>query len=205
MRCDRTRHALMERRLELLDAAGQRELARHLERCPACRAVEIEERLLDDDLAGLGSISPVRVNLAGRVMAEVRALGPVPRVHVPGRHLAASFAAAAVLAFAVIAGGWSNLDLVPEAVALVGTLLDALGSVASAALVIPAALFRAVTGLAGALTGILAGFAPLLRWIVPASICATAAVFATVTLLTTVMVGRELVPSGTGRPKGELR
>jgi len=102
MTCSRAREAIVERRLGLLSPGESWALQAHVGSCRACAAEAAWERRLGNDLALLREPYPLELDLRARVLANVGALGAVPRREVTDRQLTWG-AIAALLAFAALA------------------------------------------------------------------------------------------------------
>ena len=140
MRCERFRHARLDRELGLVAPATEEALDAHLATCVACRELAAVETIVTDGLARLGALEPPPVQVHDRVLASLGALGRPARSPVPAVDLAWAFAVAIGASIALVAGtvaaapalsgGWEVLRLVGLGVA------RALGSIGRTSLMI---------------------------------------------------------------------
>ncbi|HEX5041861.1 MAG TPA: hypothetical protein VFV75_03085 [Candidatus Polarisedimenticolaceae bacterium] len=147
---------------------------------------DLDQRMIAD-LARLRREPPFSVDVTARVAAEVRRMGPPPRVSVASRRVAVGsalggLAAAIALAALLIPGlqGWSG-----ELGELAGW---AAGALAAALVGLPAAAARAIAWSAG----FLASFRGLAAALAPAVAGALAAALAGMVAITAYVVGRDV-------------
>ncbi|MDX1389515.1 MAG: hypothetical protein R3344_10025, partial [Acidobacteriota bacterium] len=79
MHCRRARKAMLEQRLGLLSERAESRWRAHVASCAACAAETKMDDVLDRELSRLARPSPVRVDVARRVLAETGAAGAVDR------------------------------------------------------------------------------------------------------------------------------
>lgn len=181
MRCDEVRERFDELRLGSAPAETVARVRVHLDRCPSCRDEYLWSLALVDDLVALRSLEAPAVDVADRVMVDVR--------REPSRR-AWPLAAAAALAFlaiviplgASVAPGWA-----------VATVRGTVRLLSEAAAALPTALATA-GAVAGGLRSVLRAVLPDLSWIEsarPFLVTAGHVLVAAVLAATVLLAGRQ--------------
>jgi anti-sigma factor RsiW len=204
MRCDDVRRALVEREIGLLSDSRAAVLDRHLDRCPACRALEAAERRLTADLALLGSAAVPRVEVRDRVFRAIGGMESVDRSPVPPRDLAWAGVGAAALAVAVLAAGLPLLPSVPDTAGQVWALFTGLWVGAASVLRPLASLITVLEPFRDMILDTLRLLAPFGGLLGPAVVAATALSLALMTGVTTLVVGRDFVRGRRAHRRGAL-
>jgi hypothetical protein len=151
VRCTDARKAIVERHLGALSRDAEVELRSHLDGCADCFAEARFEDVLARELPMLRGAEPFRVDVTGRVLREVAALGPVRTGLLPFRYL--GWAAAAMVAFWLVwmAGGFFLGPRVVESAGEIGGVADRVAAIATS-------LYEPFLAILGALSALIHAF-----------------------------------------------
>jgi len=158
MNCRNARASINERDLGRLSSGKAVELETHLGQCPACSAVEQDDRWIVDQLASLRGQIPYRVDVRRRVMIEIERLEPTDRHEVSAWQLGWATAVVglgAVLLLALLWGSWPEWRTGMEnLVALLRGLADVSVTLAALLASILSIPFKMIVGLRSLWTAI---------------------------------------------------